>query len=192
MPRQPDPDLEGRILAAARKLWTKGGGKALTMRAVAKAARTNTPAVYRRFRDRKDVLRSLIERIRAEIIAELVAAPTPEQAVERYLDFALNHPHDYELFYQHEYDLFHQTRAGRVPDRESRPGVDTMNRKLTELLGGVPDDHTRMTLALLMLAHGAAMLMIGNALHDYEPGVRTIFSSAVQALLREAPFISQK
>ena len=50
MPRPPDPDLEERILKAARKLWKKGGENALTMRAVAKAAGTkNTPAVYRRF-----------------------------------------------------------------------------------------------------------------------------------------------
>ena len=45
MARQPDPDLEDRILNAARKLWKQGAGKALTMRAVARAAGTNTPAV---------------------------------------------------------------------------------------------------------------------------------------------------
>ena len=49
MPRHPDPDLEDRILSAAQRLWTRGGEKSLTMRAVARAARTNTPAVYRRF-----------------------------------------------------------------------------------------------------------------------------------------------
>ncbi len=55
MPRRPDPDLEGKILDAAQKLWKKGGEKALTMRTVARAAGTNTPAVYRRFRDRDDI-----------------------------------------------------------------------------------------------------------------------------------------
>ena len=69
MPRHPDPDLEGRILAAASKLWAKGGEEALTMRAVAKAAGTNTPALYRRFKDRKDILRALVQRMRAEITA---------------------------------------------------------------------------------------------------------------------------
>jgi DNA-binding transcriptional regulator YbjK len=37
MPRAADPDLEGRILDAAQKLWVDGGAKALTMRAVARA-----------------------------------------------------------------------------------------------------------------------------------------------------------
>ena len=59
MARQPDPDLEDHILNAARKLWKKGAGKALTMRAVARAAGTNTPAVYRRFPRREDILRAL-------------------------------------------------------------------------------------------------------------------------------------
>jgi len=38
VPRPPNPDLEEQILKAARKLWKKGGGNALTMRAVAEAA----------------------------------------------------------------------------------------------------------------------------------------------------------
>ena len=191
MPRQPDPDVEGRILAAARKLWTKGGEKALTMRAVAKAAGTNTPALYRRFKDRKDILRAMVQDTRLEIAAMLEASRTPEEAVERYLDYGLAHQHEYELFYQHEYELFHPFRAGRAPSRETRPGVDAMKRKLTEKLGGDPDDHTRVALALWMLAHGAVMLMIGKTLHDFEPGVRSVFTAGVEALLRESASLSR-
>ncbi len=71
MARQPDPDLEDRILKAARQLWKKGAGKALTMRAVARAAHTNTPAVYRRFPHRDDILRALLQQIRKEIFLQL-------------------------------------------------------------------------------------------------------------------------
>ena len=67
MPRQPDPDLEERILKSAQVLWKKGGEEALTMRAVARAAKTNTPAVYRRFKDREDLLRGLLRRIGQQI-----------------------------------------------------------------------------------------------------------------------------
>jgi len=59
MARHSDPDLENRILKTARKLWKKGAGEALTMRAVARAAHTTAPAVYRRFRTRDDILRAL-------------------------------------------------------------------------------------------------------------------------------------
>ena len=71
MPRRADPELEDKILDAAQKLWKKGGEKALTMRTVARAAGTNTPAVYRRFRDRDDILRGLLQRIRWEIAAQI-------------------------------------------------------------------------------------------------------------------------
>jgi len=66
MARRPDPELEERILKAARHLWKKGSGKALTMRAVARAARTNTPAVYRRFPHRDDILRALVRETRQD------------------------------------------------------------------------------------------------------------------------------
>ena len=61
MPRHIDPDLEGRILEAARKLWRKGGEKSLSMRTIAKLAGTNTPALYRRFRNRDDILRAMVQ-----------------------------------------------------------------------------------------------------------------------------------
>lgn len=192
MPRQPDPDLEGRILAAASRLWARGGEKALTMRAVAKAAGTNTPAVYRRFKDRKDILRALVQRMRAEITALAEASETPEEVCERYVDYGLSHPHEYELFYQHEYELFHPSRAGRPPSRETRPALDAVRRKLAERLGGAPDDHTRVALVLWMLAHGTVMLMIGKSLLDFEPGVRSVFSAAVKALLRESANLSRR
>ncbi|HLW86500.1 MAG TPA: TetR/AcrR family transcriptional regulator [Candidatus Sulfotelmatobacter sp.] len=192
MPRQPDPDLEGRILNAAGKLWAKGGEGALTMRAVAKAAGTNTPALYRRFKDRKDILRALLQRTRAEITALAEASLTPEEVCERYVEYGLSHPHLYELFYQHEYELFHPSRAGRPPSRETRPALDAVRRKLAERLGGAPEDHTRVALALWMLAHGMAMLAIGKSLRDFEPGVRSVFTAAVAALVRESDNISRQ
>ena len=74
MPRRPNPDLEAKILRAAQKLWKKGGEDALTMRAVAEAAGTNTPSLYRRFRNRDDILRGLLEHIRLEIAVVIDAA----------------------------------------------------------------------------------------------------------------------
>src|ERR1700687_908417 len=92
MPRQPDPGLEERILNAARKLWRKGSGKALTMRAVARAARTNTPAVYRRFPHRDDILRALVHETRQDWFRLVETSSSVEDACERYLDYGLSHP----------------------------------------------------------------------------------------------------
>ena len=82
MPRLPDPELEQRILDAASRLWARGGEKALTMRAVAKAAGTTTPTVYERYRDRDDILRSLRQQTRAELFIALSRARNLRQTVE--------------------------------------------------------------------------------------------------------------
>lgn len=139
MPRRPDPDLEGKILDAAQKLWKKGGEKALTMRTVARAAGTNTPAVYRRFRDRDDILRGLMQRIRMEIAATLDTASSPEEGCERYLEYALSHPREYELFYQHNFELYYSPRAKRGGVKVvGQPAKDAMRRKLTQKMGDRP------------------------------------------------------
>ena len=114
MPRRPDPDLEALILKAAQKLWKRGGERALTMRAVAREARTNTPSVYRRFRTREDILRALLQRIRLELAAQVESAATPQEGCERFLEFAVSHPHEYLLLHQRDYELFHSPRAIRA------------------------------------------------------------------------------
>jgi len=99
VPRHPDPELEQRILTAASRLWARGGEKALTMRAVASAAETTTPTVYERYRDRADILRALRLKARGELFAALSQTRTLGEAVQGYLQFALNNPHGYEVLF---------------------------------------------------------------------------------------------
>src|SRR5579862_4008067 len=184
MPRHPDPDLEERILNAAQKLWKKGAEKTLTMRAVARAAGTNTPAVYRRFRNREDILRALLQRIQQEVGAALRPCRSPQELCETYLNYALHHPHEYELFYEHAYQL-PPPRAGRpAPLRESRPAMALVEARLAECLGGSPDDHTKLGLALWVMAHGAAMILISKAIpQEHATDLRKTFGAAVETLI---------
>ncbi len=188
MPRRADPDLERKILDAAQKLWKKGGEKALTMRTVARAAGTNTPAVYRRFHDRDDILRGLLQRIRWEIAAQLEGISSPEEGCERYLDYALSHPREYELFFQKEYELFHSARSVRAGVKVGvRPVRDVMQQKVAEKLGGAPDEHLGVLMALQMVVHGAAMLLIEKAiLPENAAEARAVLTASVAALLSEA------
>jgi AcrR family transcriptional regulator len=187
LPRQPDPGLEGRILNAAQKLWKKGGGKALTMRAVAKAAKTNTPSVYRRFRCREDILRALLHRIRLDLAALLENAPSAEEGCEQYLDFAVSHPHEYTLLYQQEYDLFYSARSQRAGARPAgRPSREALRRKLMERLGPSPDDHEALLIALWMVVHGTAMLLIAKTIVPKDAAAaRAVFTALVARLLQE-------
>jgi AcrR family transcriptional regulator len=185
MPRQPDPDLEDRILNAAHTLWKRGGEKALTMRAVARAAGTNTPAVYRRFKDREDLVRGLLRRIAARIRQDFEAGETIEEMAEAYVESALRLPHEYELFYTHARALNAPRGAGRVkPIRDSRPNFAFVESLLAGRLGGAPEDHTQLALAMWSTLHGATMLLISKAIPPgHEEELRSAGRSAVRALL---------
>ena len=152
MPRHPDPDLEQRILGAASRLWARGGEKALTMRAVAKAAGTTTPTVYERYRDRDDILRALRLQTRRELFAALSRTATLREAFQAQLDFALDHSHAYEVLFD---------GVARPPSlHEPWPSFNLMRERVAKRLGGNPRQHTRVMLAVWSLMHGTAMLII--------------------------------
>jgi AcrR family transcriptional regulator len=162
VPRHPDPDLEQRILDAASRLWARGGEKALTMRAVARASRTTTPTVYERYRDRDDLLRALRFQTRAELFAAVGRTRTLRQAVQRYVDFALEHSHAYEVLFD---------GVARPPSlHEGWPTFNLIRERVTERLGGTPRQHTRLMLSIWCLMHGTAMLIIRGG---FENALRT-------------------
>jgi len=152
LPRHPDPDLEQRILGAASRLWARGGEKALTMRAVAKAAGTTTPTVYERYRDRDDILRALRLETRRELFAALSRTRTLREAFQAQLDFALTHSHAYEVLFD---------GVAKPPSlHEPWPSFNLMRERVAKRLGGSPRQHTRLMLAVWSLMHGTAMLII--------------------------------
>jgi AcrR family transcriptional regulator len=152
LPRQPDPGLELRILDAASRLWARGGEKALTMRAVAKAAGTTTPTVYERYRDREDILRALRLQTRQRLFATLSRTRTLREAVERHIDFALEHSHAYEVLFD---------GVAKPPSlHEPWPSFNLMRERVAQRVGGAPQENTRLMLAVWCLIHGAAMLII--------------------------------
>jgi AcrR family transcriptional regulator len=152
VPRQPDPDLEQRILDAASRLWARGGEKALTMRAVAKAAGTTTPTVYERYRDRDDILLALRLETRRELFAAISRARTLRESVERHIQFALDHSYAYEVLFD---------GVGKPPSlHEPWPSFNLLRDRLTKHLGGTPRQHTRVIMGLWSLMHGAVMLII--------------------------------
>jgi AcrR family transcriptional regulator len=185
MPRQPDPDLEERILSAAHVLWKRGGEKSLTMRAVARAARTNTPAVYRRFKDRRDLVRGLLLRIAARIRKDFEGGTTLEEMAEAYVDSALRQPHEYELFYSHARELSPPKGKGKPrPIRESRPNFAFVEGLLAKRLGGAPEDHTQLALGIWALLHGTTMLLLEKSIPEgHEEELRVACRAAVKTLL---------
>lgn len=184
MPRHPDPDLEERILKAADALWRRGGEHALTMRAVAKAAGTNTPAVYRRFKDREDLIRGLLLRIAARIRTAFEHGETIEEMTEAYVEYAVRLPNEYELFYTHaRYMAPKKGRGALRPIRESRPNFAFTEQLLAKRLGGKPEEHTETALSLWAIVHGTSMLLLGHSIEGHEESLRAACRTAVKAVL---------
>jgi len=152
LPRQPDPELEQRILDAASRLWARGGEKTLTMRAVAKAAGTTTPTVYERYRDRDDILRALRMQTRENLYAAVSRARTLRESVQLHIEFALQYGHAYEVLFD---------GVGKPPSlHEPWPSFNLMRDRIAQHLGGTPREHTRLLVGIWSLMHGACMLII--------------------------------
>ncbi len=179
MPRQADPQLEQRILEAANKLQARGGAKALTMRAVAKAAGTTTPTIYERYRNREDILRALRIHTRVQLFARLSRARTLSQICQNYLEFALENQHAYEVLF----DKFAQPPSLHEP----WPSFNLLRRHLAQRLGGTLREHNRTMLSLWSLMHGTAMLLIRGGVAG--PLRRQMFHSCldgIEAVIAEA------
>jgi len=175
VPRQADPALEQRILDAARKLWKRGGEHALTMRAVAKEARTTTPTVYERFRNRRQILQTLCVDTRQKLYAAVKAQTSTREACQAYLEFAAKHPHEYELI---------SAGWSKPPSvNEQWPTFNWVKERLALQYGGKPNDYTRFALSVWALLHGTAMLLVvGNTAKNLQLQMRVACIEAIEAL----------
>jgi len=74
MPPTADKNLEERIMKAAQRLWQVRGARGLTLRAVARAAGTTTPTVYKRFRNKQALQIALALRFASSSTQQLFSA----------------------------------------------------------------------------------------------------------------------
>jgi len=180
MPRKPDAKLENRIVDAAYSLWSKRGAKALTMRAVARAAGTTTPTMYQRFDDKSDLLDLLRERALNNLVGVLQPAHSPAETCRRFLAFAAIHPHEYRL-------LTSDWGARLSRNNEKRPTFDLIKRRLAAQLGGQPEDHSRLALALGALLHGTATMLMAEGVQAHVVRqLRSICNEACETLINSA------
>jgi AcrR family transcriptional regulator len=151
MPRKADARLEGRILDAAYRIWSERGEDALTMRAVARAARTTTPTLYERFSDKSDLLALLRRRARRNLFSAIRSSRSTVEACRRALDFLTAHPHDYRLVAE--------DWAIALARKEPLPSFEFLEQRLAAQLGGARGRHTRLALSLIALVNGTATLL---------------------------------
>jgi AcrR family transcriptional regulator len=158
MPRRPDAALEGRIVDVAYRLWSQRGEEALTMRAVARAARTTTPTVYHRFRDKKDLKHFLEERARQKMYGALQSARTALDVCRNALEFISTHGHEYRLLTA-DWGVRY---AHRTPMRS----YDYLKQALAKELGREGAQLDELAFQLFALVHGTALLRPAGEEHE--------------------------
>lgn len=179
MPRKPDARLEGRILDAAYHLWTHGGEEALTMRAVARAARTTTPTLYQRFRDKEILLKLLRAHALEKLVGALEPGDTAAGTCRQFLEFAQRHPN--------EYRLLAADWAVRLSRKDRKPSFELIKSRLAADLGGTPEEQTRLALALGEILHGTAMMLLAEGVHDkVAKELRKACVAACESLIQNA------
>lgn len=158
MPRKADEQLEGRILDAAYRLWSKGGEEAVTMRAVARAAGTTTPTLYERFQDKHDLLAFLQERARQKVFQAIKSSVSASEACRRALDFMVRHGNEYRLLIAHW--------AVRLVRNERMPSYEFLMKLLAKDLGGSPEEYAELTMAMVAMIYGAAALLVEGEIEE--------------------------
>lgn len=152
MPPVADRHLEERILKAARRLWRAHGDEGLTLRAVAHAAGTTTPTLYKRFRSKEAIRLALASRLREELNAELFGSSTLEEVCRGYLRYAEANPHEYELLQMYWGHFF----APGSP----RPMRVWVLAQLAARFGGKPESYELLFDTCFLLCHGTATLLV--------------------------------
>jgi AcrR family transcriptional regulator len=179
MPRKADSGLEGRILNAAYRMWSKRGEHALTMRAVASASHTTTPTLYERFSNKEDLLAPLRRRARLKLFSAIKSSKTPALTCRRVLDFFAARPHDF-LLISEGWGL-------ALARKEHLPSFEFLKHSLAKQLGGDPDQQAPLALALVAILHGTAALLHSVDTHKkISREFRGACISACEALIQAA------
>ncbi|MEI4861372.1 hypothetical protein Q8G41_27675, partial [Klebsiella pneumoniae] len=89
----------------------------------------NTPAVYRRFRNRNEILRAIAKKTQQDLLTVVESCGSLQELWQNALEFILAHPAEYKLMVA---GLFFRTG-------EPRPGFELMKQRSAELLGGSPE-----------------------------------------------------
>lgn len=177
MPRKPDPALEQNIVDAALTLLDERGLDAITMREIARAARTTTPTIYERFHDHDAILRAVLDRVANDIGVHLESARNIEEVGDRFLNYCCRHPHRMEMF--------HRVWPATISTNRPRPTYELVISKLRKEHGHSTKKADEVANALMAHLLGTALLMLGAGLQsEFAANTEKIGRRAFRALCK--------
>jgi AcrR family transcriptional regulator len=153
----------GAIVTAGRHLLEERGLDALTMRDVASAVGVRAPSLYKRVRDRSDLIRLILEDVADELTATLDAAASTGDPVadaramtSAYRKFAHANPVTYSL-------MFTPPAAGPGATGRSVRSSATFLRTIAELVG--PERALPAARLIVTWTHGFIVMELAGAFH---------------------------
>ncbi len=150
MPRKPDPGLESAILKSALELIDSRGLDSVTMREVARGAKTTTPTVYERFADRDALLWGVVDVVTLDIYQKVEHVKSIErliQTIDHYLD---KHPNRVEFVNRYWPQIMSTDRP--------KPVFELACKLLMETRGCDSATASEIAIALTALLMGTVML----------------------------------
>lgn len=184
-----------RILDAARELFLRDGLQAFSMRRVAERSELTVSALYRHFDDKDALLAALVEASFGSFAGTLMRAldaTTPldqfRTMLERYFDFAVDHPQDYALMFLTNSRELGFDKLGNQTRELVRSSFKFMAERIEDCIeAGVfaPGDcETKATHAWAEV-HGLVSLYVGGQLAGTAPTqFRVVASESIELLVR--------
>jgi len=192
---KPNKELRASILDEARQTLVAEGYRALSMRRIARAVGCTATSIYLHFRDKDDLLHSLIheglERLHEQLLSAADGVTDPRRRCERlcrsYLEFALENREYYEVIFS-----LHPEHMKRYPQalyRRARGNLEFFADAMCAAAGR-PGERTELDYlhahVIWAQLHGAIALNLTERV-DFRIDVLEFLDAAVKNALRAIP-----
>src|SRR2546423_1661633 len=133
--------------------------------------------LYERFSNNDGLLSLLRRRARLNLFSAIKSSRRPEQVCRGVLNFFAARPNDFRLI--------SEDWAIAFARKEHMPSFEFLKQSLAKQIGGQPDRHTPVALALVALLHGTATLLHSVEVHmRISKDFRHACISACEALIQ--------
>lgn len=180
----PTPDMRERVLLAAAALVAAGGPDAITTRAVATAAGTQGPTIYRLFHDKQGLLDAVAERALADYVASKQAGRMLDDPVDdlraawdMHVAFGLGHP---TLYY-----LMSAAVRGGTPSPAMEAGIKILRQKVhrVALAGLLAVSEERAVALIHATGTGTITALLEQEASHRDPGLAAAARDMVMATI---------
>lgn len=193
------------ILNAARRLFVRDGYDAVSLRKIAEAAEYSPAAVYLHFRDKNELILSMLMEDFGSFDEEMLKLRVIADPIERirqigfaYVRFGLSHPHHYKMMFMTPPPVEVPAEKRAAMDDPSKSAFGLLRAAVIEAMSAGrlhPDLGTDANVIAQMLwagVHGVTSLQIAMerdpcvAFHDPDGLVRVLIDTVTRGMLRQA------